>query len=638
MSTWLPRSWLFGHPEKSCPKISPDGRHLSYLAPQHNHLALIIQKLENLEKSDLKSEAFDLKQHMIQEYEWAYTHNHIIYSNDAEGDENAVLYCLAINSNTAPIRLTPKNTQAKLIKLSARYPDKIAILINNRHSGIFDVCVVNIHTAEMTQVYQNKEYIDIYVDEDFKPKIGIKPNSDGTCRVDYLNQIDYQPSVVTKLSQLDFMGIYRYKENRMGLNAEGNAVFFAQSTETDKAQLIRISLIDFSKKTLALDSSCDYQDVIFDPISREPIAAAFNYQIKKWQIINPDKTKLIRPLIDYRPNHELSVLSQSQDNAIWLVAYVSDRHTPEYCLYHTKTKSIRHLFFSDLPLNQFKELVAQQCVEVPTKDGLNIPCYLSLPLPSQLVQDKKIALILWIHGGPNARDFWGFNPVHQWLSNRGYAVLSINFRGSTGFGRAFLEAGNGEWGGKIAEDIKTCAEWVAKKYTIINPDKIAIMGRSFGGYSALMGLAKYPDFYACAVDWVGPTNLNDLLEQSPPYWKIVHDLLIKMLGDATVRLAHSPDQYIHQFKKPLLKAHGAHDIQVNHRGPDAFIAQLEKHLPDLFYGTFPNEGHRFRHANNKIAFYTMVEAFAAQYLGGGLEPIQDEIEKSTFIKYIKKAV
>jgi dipeptidyl aminopeptidase/acylaminoacyl peptidase len=627
MKTFLPRKILFGHPEISLPKISPNGKYISYLAPEDNNLGLILKNITK-DGEGIKLNT-DAKQYSIENYEWAHTNDDIIYWHDEQGDENWALY--AINLTTQKnIRLTPPKTQAKIIKLSSHHPNKIAILLNNRNPAIFDVCLVNIHSAELELVYSNKEYIDIYVDQDFNPKIGIKPNSDGSCRVDCINQD--QTSPFTTLSQLDFLCHYMFKENRIGLNARGDAVFLAQSIDTDKAQLVRYGLEDKLKTILAHDSHADYQDIIFDNIKKEPIAVAFNYHKKNWQILDSIFSKDIKDLINQNPNHECSVLSQSEDNTVWLIGYQSDTAPTEFELYFTQSKVFKPLFSSDSRFSTYQNLAKQQCLSIPSQDNFEIPCYLSLPTELSDQPNLSIPLILWIHGGPNSRDFWGFNPIHQWLTNRGYAVLSINFRGSTGYGLKFLQAGNGEWGGKIADDIQRCAEWVSEKYTIINKNKIAIMGRSFGGYSALMGLAKYPELYACGADWVGPTNLNHFLDHIPPYWKIVYDMLEKMVGSsAEIRALHSPDSHISAFKKPLLKAHGAHDVRVNQTGPDVFIDKLAKYLPELWYATFPDEGHRFIHANNKIAFYALVEAFAAKYLGGELETIEHEIENSSII-------
>lgn len=629
---YIPREWLFGHSEKTLPKLSLDGKYISYLTAHQKNLSLVVESLDKENNQDHKiTLQTNADKYSIEDYVWAYTHNHIIYWHDEEGDENWALFSIDIISQKT-VRLTPPKTQAKIIKLSPEHPNQIAVLLNNRNRAIFDVCVINIESGVCDLIYENQQYIDIYVDESFQPKIGIKPNSDGSCRVDYLSHKQSKP--LTTLSQLDFLGHYMFKENRIGLNKKGDAVFLAQSIETDKAQLVRFDLNNFSQIVLANDLTSDYQDVVLDINTREPIAVAFNFDIKKWQVINKEYSEDINQLISSKPNHEFSVLSQTQDNQAWLIAYHSDISVPEYYIYYLHTKELNFVFSSD---DRFKEnlitLSSQQCLTIPMPDNLKIPCYFSLPSDIAPQSDETVPLVVWVHGGPNSRDFWGFNPIHQWLANRGYAVLSINFRGSTGYGRAFLEAGNGEWGGKIAEDIQTCAEWVSNKYTIINKDKIAIMGRSFGGYSALMGLAKYPNFYACGADWVGPTNLDNFLNHIPPYWKIVYDMLVKMVGtEQAKRLSHSPDQLVDKIKKPLFKAHGAHDVRVNQNGPDVFIEKLAKHLSELWYATFPDEGHRFIHANNKIAFYALVEAFAAKYLGGGLEePIQGEIDASSII-------
>ncbi|HRE32770.1 MAG TPA: prolyl oligopeptidase family serine peptidase, partial [Candidatus Berkiella sp.] len=261
--------------------------------------------------------------------------------------------------------------------------------------------------------------------------------------------------------------------------------------------------------------------------------------------------------------------------------------------------------------------------------------YLSLPTDKQ----QPVPLVLMVHGGPNFRDFWGFNPIHQWLTNRGYAVLSVNYRASTGFGKAHAMAGNGEWGGKIQEDLLDAVAWAIEQ-GITQKEQVAIMGRSFGGYATLMALTQTPEVFCCGVDIVGPADLETMAANFPAYWKTMQGVINgMMLGcdpdtpEGKAFLAkRSPIHSVNKITKPLLIGHGANDVRVKQSESDHMVAAMQANGIPVTYAYFPDEGHQFMHPGNRMAFYALAEAFLANIFHGAVEPQDKKLHTSMVVK------
>ena len=277
-------------------------------------------------------------------------------------------------------------------------------------------------------------------------------------------------------------------------------------------------------------------------------------------------------------------------------------------------------------------------VEVKTRDGLTLVCYLSIPYQSDTKlnghPDNPLPMVLFVHGGPWARDSWGYNSYHQWLSNRGYAVLSVNYRGSTGFGKNFINAGNKEWAGKMHDDLIDAVNWAINE-KIADKENIAIMGGSYGGYATLVGLTFTPDVFACGVDIVGPSNLQTLLETIPPYWAPMINVFTTRVGDhRTVEgrkllNERSPLNYTDKIKKPLLIGQGANDPRVKQTESDQIVKAMQgKNIP-VTYVLYTDEGHGFARPENRLSFNAVSEIFLSQILGGRSEPIGDDFKNSS---------
>jgi dipeptidyl aminopeptidase/acylaminoacyl peptidase len=315
---------------------------------------------------------------------------------------------------------------------------------------------------------------------------------------------------------------------------------------------------------------------------------------------------------------EFAIASRDRASRKWVVAYESDVEPSNYSLYDRETKTLTHLFASRPALAKY-QLAPMKPVVIQSRDGLNLVSYLTLPVG---VEAKQLPMVVLVHGGPWLRDRWGFNEETQWLANRGYAVLQVNFRGSAGFGKQFLHAGDREWGGKMHNDLIDAVDWAVRE-GIADPKRVGIYGTSYGGYEALVGATFTPDVFACAVDVVGPSNLVTLLNSLPPYWEAIRKMFILRVGDPQTEEAflksRSPLFKVDQIKIPLLVAQGGNDPRVPKAEAEQIVTAMRQAGKPVTYLLFPDEGHGLSRAENRMKLYTEAEAFLAKYLGGRSE-------------------
>jgi dipeptidyl aminopeptidase/acylaminoacyl peptidase len=363
---------------------------------------------------------------------------------------------------------------------------------------------------------------------------------------------------------------------------------------------------------------------------------SFTYDRTRWKFLDPgiaQEFEILKKVAD----GDVNVVSRTLDDKSWVVAYLMDNGPVRYYHYDRATKKARLLFTNRAALEGLP-LAKMQPRVVKSRDGLDLVCYLTLP-PSQEVEGKGLAkqplpMVLLVHGGPWARDAWGLEPQHQLLANRGYAVLSVNYRGSTGFGKKFLNAGNREWAGKMHDDLLDAVQWAVDQ-KIARKDKVAIMGGSYGGYATLVGLTFTPETFACGVDIVGPSNILTLLNTVPAYWKPAIQIFKDRVGDWTTEegkkelVARSPLSRVQDIRKPLLVAQGANDPRVKQAEADQIVDAMEKHKIPVTYVLYPDEGHGFARPENRLSFYAVAEAFLAQHLGGRYEPVGEAFSGSS---------
>jgi dipeptidyl aminopeptidase/acylaminoacyl peptidase len=336
---------------------------------------------------------------------------------------------------------------------------------------------------------------------------------------------------------------------------------------------------------------------------------------------------------------DITIASRSHNDVWWIVMYEQDKGPIKYYLYNRKNKKLKYLFVHNREVADV-ELNAMHPVNIEARDGLKMMSYLSVPEhmwddAARLKVKQPMPLILYVHGGPNARDFWGYNAVHQWLTNRGYAVLSVNYRGSRGFGKKFIRAGDGQWAAKMHDDLLDAVDWAIKQ-GITTKDQVAIYGGSYGGYAALVGLTMTPDVFACGVDVVGPSNLKTLYDSIPPYWEPYRLSLQRKFGfdpdnpeSEELLKQKSPFYHIHNVRKPILITQGANDPRVKQAESDQIVEKL--HAADIPYTylLYFDEGHGFRKKYNRMSFFGFTEKFFAECFGKERYEPLDNLELSS---------
>lgn len=627
----IPRNIVWADPEKFLVKISPNAQYISYLAPFEGNLNLWVAPIA----SSTIATPVTISQYPLREYWWTEDSRFLLYIHDHDGDENWQLHGFELTTGKTHTYTKP-GLQARLFCLSHSKPDKILIGLNARDKRFHDPYLLELTSGQLECLYENNEYWDFFADDELTLCIGIKVDATGGEYVDIASQAK---PCISRVSLHDLFGLYYYPRLRLGL-ASHHKLYLAQSTQSNTSQLVAIDMQTKSIEVLGKDEKADICDVLLDPKTQTPLAFAVNYERKKWQGLD-DATRADFAYLQSIDNGDIDILSQSTDNLHWLVSFYHDNGPTAYYHYQRQNHQAKHLFDSH---SGFKNhLFTKMHPRVITmRDGLECVCYLSLPRQSDVdekgIPHQPLPLVLTVHGGPNYRDIWCFNPTHQWLANRGYAVLSINYRASTGYGKAHLAKGHGEWAGKIHDDLLDALTWAISQ-KITTADKVAIMGRSFGGYSTLVGLTMTPDVFCCGVDIVGPSNLETMAKHFPPYWKAMQGAIQEMLGcdpdtseGKAYLKARSPLFYADHIKKPLLIGHGANDVRVLQEESDQMVASLKANGIPVTYAVFQDEGHQFLHPGNRMAFYALAEAFLAKTLGGRVEPYDKNIKTTMVLK------
>jgi dipeptidyl aminopeptidase/acylaminoacyl peptidase len=421
-----------------------------------------------------------------------------------------------------------------------------------------------------------------------------------------------------------------------GFDKTGKIMFMTDSRGRDTSAFSQIDLGDNKETIMAANDLADVDKFLTHPTEKNIQAVTFNYERQKWQLLDPAIEADMRYL-ESVADGDLQIVSRTLDDKTWMVAYIMDDGPIRYYVYDRAKKEARFLFTNRAELEGLP-LAKMHPTVIKSRDGLNLVSYLTLPYGSDMEQAGRPAeplpLVLLVHGGPWARDSWGFESEHHWLANRGYAVLSVNYRGSTGFGKKFTNAGNKEWAGAMHNDLLDAVDWAIEQ-KIADPKRVAIMGGSYGGYATLVALTFTPDRFACGVDLVGPSNLLTLLNTIPPYWAPMLQMFKDRVGDPGTKEGkqllneRSPLNFVDKIERPLLIAQGANDPRVKRSEADQIVqAMREKKIP-VTYLLFSDEGHGFARPENNLAFYAVVEAFLARQLGGRAQAIGDDFAGST---------
>jgi dipeptidyl aminopeptidase/acylaminoacyl peptidase len=622
-SAVIPRSALFGNPEKTQARLSPDGKYLSYIAPRDG--VLNVWLAPRTDPDNAKPITNDQKRGIRQHF-WAYDNRHVLFVQDEGGDENFHLYAVDVVSGMQK-DLTPyKGIQAQVVGLSWKKPGVAAVALNDRTPEWHDVWEVNLTTGKRVLLEQNTQEIAGYdLDLDLKPRIATKTNADGG---EFLRRSGGKWVSLLKFGQPDSM-----TTEMIAIEGSGTTALLQTSVGRDKSALGRVDLATGKITVIGASEQADVESVWTDPRDRSPQAYTVNYLKPEITVLKPALQKDVA-LLSKELGDGFVVTNRTLDDQFWTVS-TDDALAPSAAyLYDRKAGKLTKLF-EQRPALVKAPLVPMQSLELKARDGLTLVSYLSLPPGSDANGDGRpdapVPLVLNVHGGPWARDSYGFDNEHQWLANRGYAALSVNYRGSTGFGKGFVNAADKEWAGKMHDDLLDAVEWAIKE-KITTADKVAIYGGSYGGYATLVGVTFTPDTFACGVDVVGPSNLATLLASIPPYWKAFYEEFATRVGDPRTEAGkqllaeRSPLMKVDAIKKPLLIAQGANDPRVKQAEADQIVkAMKDKKLP-VTYVLYPEEGHGFARPTNRVSFYAIAEGFLSQCLGGRYEPIGNDFK------------
>ena len=626
----IPRSALFGNPEKASARISPNGRWLSFLAPVDGILNVWVGPADDLSAA---KPVTDDKVRNIRSYSWAYTGQHILYSQDKEGDENWHLYATDVESGETK-DLTPlEKVHARVQDVSQKFPNEVLVGLNDRVPQLHDIYRVNIETGERRLIQENTGVAAYVTDDDFRVRFAFNFTPDG-------GQVLLQPKIADSTGpDAEWDEFLRVgTEDAMttgpvGFDKSGNTLYLLDSRDRNTGALFAHDLTSGQKTLVAQDDRVDVGELLVHPTEKTIQAVGFTYSRREWQVLD-DSIQADLDFLATVEDGELIVTSRTLDDSLWTVAFLLDDGPLKFYLYGRKEQQARFLFSSRDDLDDY-DLVKMHSVVIPSRDELNLVSYLSLPLGSDSDgdgrPDQPLPMVLDVHGGPWARDGWGYNSSHQWLANRGYAVLNVNFRGSTGFGKSFVNAADGQWSRKMHDDLIDAVDWAVEE-GIADRSKVAIMGGSYGGYATLVGLTFTPDVFACGVDIVGPSSLVTLMENVPEYWIPFMPVMKQRVGDVSTDegreelLERSPLKFVDRIERPLLIGQGANDPRVTQVEADQIVeAMTAKNIP-VTYVLYPDEGHGFSGEENRMSFNAVTEAFLAEHLGGRVEPVGDDFD------------
>ena len=609
----IPRSVLFGNPERADPQISPDGTMLAYLAPDQGVLNVWVRTLG---KTDDRVITNDRKRG-IRNFSWQYDSKSILYGQDQGGDENWRIYQTNVASKQTK-DLTPfEKSRADIIALVPNHPETVLIQSNKRDSKVFDVYSVNLKTGALTLDTQNPGDVQGWqADNDLQIRAAQITTEDGGTLIRVRDDAKSPWRELMKWGPEETLG------NIIGFSPDNKSLVIITSLDANAARLLSVDVASGKRTVVAEDPQFDVSFAVTHPKTNKLQAVVFLRERRDFQILDND----IQP--DFDALHkvrdaDISNVSRDLKDDKWIVTFEGDDSPVYYYLYDRASKQATMLFSNRPALEKYK-LAKVKPVEYTARDGMKIYGYLTTPAG---VEAKNLPMVVFPHGGPWGRDLWGYDPYAQWLANRGYAVLQPNFRASTGYGKQYLNAGDRQWAGAMHTDLLDGKDWVVKE-GIADPKKVCIMGGSYGGYATLAGVTFSPDAFACGVDIVGPSNLNTLLKTIPPYWSTFLAVFHKRMGEDEAFLkSQSPLFKADEIKVPLLIGQGKNDPRVNKAESDQIVAAMRKNSKPVEYYVFPDEGHGFARPENRMAFNAVSEEFLAKYLGGRFEPASDAEKK-----------
>ena len=613
MAELIPRRVLFGNPERILPRISPDGTRLAWIAPHQGVLNVWVAPVgdDGVDWAAARVVTDDTDRG-IRVYAWAHDGRHVLYLQDTGGDENWRLH--DVDLSTMQRRdLTPfEGVRTELIAVEKKFPTEVLVGLNRDNPELHDVYRLNLIDGELVKEEENPGFIDWVADTQLVVRAGIAPQPDGgiVLMVRDGRGEEWRPLLTAPAEDAMTSGPIAFSE-------DGLSMLALSSVGADTGGLVRIDVATGDTQLLARDPDTDVTGVRLNPDTREPQIVMFDKDRIEYQVLDRAVDADLAAIRVLNPGDPVFADADDADET-WLVAFNNDTSAASYYSYDRRTRRGSFLLNTRPGLGQY-ELAPMEPVTFTARDGLTIHGYATFPPGAPRT---GLPMVLLVHGGPWARDSWGFDAEAQWLANRGYLAVQVNFRGSTGYGKAFVNAGNREWGGKMQDDLTDAVGYVLGQGWA-DPARVAIFGGSYGGYASLAGAAFTPDLFCCAVDIVGPSNLKTLIETIPPYWAPMIAQFHTRVGDpgqdAEFLWSRSPLARARDIRIPLLIAQGANDPRVKQAESEQIVTALTEAGIEHEYMLFPDEGHGFAKPENRLRFYAAAERFLARYLGGRAE-------------------
>ncbi len=600
--TQIPLKDFFKNPKKSGYQISPDGKYISYLGPYKKRMNIFVRPIDS-EKAKRITKVTDRD---LGGYFWK-SGSRLVYLKDNAGDENFHLY--AVNADGSGLKdLTPfEGVKADFVDVLEDNDNEMLIQLNKDNREFFDVYRLNINTGELTKIAQNPGNITGWI-TDHDGKLRVATTTDGT-----------KSSLLYRETETDtFVSVIttNFKEsiNPLFFDFDNKNLYVTSNLGRDKAAIVKMNPQTGAELSVLFEHSDVDAGGLFYSHKRKVLTAITFTTWKKYRkFLDGPTLEMFENLGTLLPGYEIAISSSTKDEDTHIIRTYSDKTLGAYYLYTFSSNKL-------VPIGEVSpwlkeaEMAAMKPISFRTRDGLVINGYLTLPVG---VDAKNLPVVINPHGGPWARDNWGFNPEVQFLANRGYAVLQLNFRGSTGYGRQFWEMSFKQWGLNMQNDITDGVKYLIKQ-GIADPKRIAIYGASYGGYATLAGITYTPDLYAAAVDYVGVSNLLSFMQTIPPYWKPYLEMMHEMVGNPDTELellkTASPVFHVDQIKTPLFVAQGAKDPRVNINESNQIVEALKKRGVAVEYMVKKNEGHGFQNEENQFDFYKAMEKFLAKHL------------------------
>ncbi|MDH3626278.1 MAG: S9 family peptidase [Acidobacteriota bacterium] len=598
----LPLESFFRKPERTVVRISCGGQRIAWMAPYERRLNIYTRDLTD--GTEMRVTAVTDRD--LSGYTWV-SDTRLLYARDTGGDENYHLFAVDHDGGN-PVDLTPfDGVKCELVDDLPDVDDEVLVQMNRRVPELFDVHRLNVVTGDLTIVAENPGNVQSWI-TDHNGQLRAAMTTDGV-----------HSSLLFRESEQDSwkeLASYDFKEyaRPLAFTFDNRRLYVTSNLKRDKAAIFVFDPADSAPSELIYEHpEVDVANLIYSRVHKRLLGVAFETD-RIERVFFDDEGGKVQALVDSRlPHRENSLVSESKDESRFIVHSGTDRDLGSYHLVDATEMTVEKLFDVS-PWLDPDQLAPMEPIRYTARDGLTIPGYLTLPAKGG---GRPLPTIVLPHGGPWHRDSWGFNPEIQFLANRGYAVLQMNFRGSAGFGRAFMEKGFGEWGKTMQDDISDAVAWAVDRGTT-DPKAVAIYGGSYGGYAALAGVTLTPELYACGVSYVGVSNIFTWIESIPPYWKPYLEMIYEMVGhperDAERLRATSPLFHVDNIRCPLLVAQGANDPRVPKAESDQIVAVLRERSIDVEYLVKDDEGHGFTNEENRFEFYRLLEAFLARHM------------------------